>query len=56
MEAVPSTYKDGCGSGVQAAQSEMQRFPADYDGVAITGFSDKTKHVFWQMWVLKRDP
>ncbi|MGA2712415.1 MAG: tannase/feruloyl esterase family alpha/beta hydrolase [Bryobacteraceae bacterium] len=44
------SYMEGCGSGAQAAQSEMQRFPADYDGIAITGFSDKTKHVFWQMW------
>ena len=41
---------EGCGSGAQAAQSELQRFPDDYDGIAITGFSDKTKHVFWQMW------
>ena len=44
------SYMEGCGSGAQAAQSELQRFPDDYNGIAITGFSDKTKHVFWQMW------
>ena len=45
------SYMDGCGSGAQAAQSEAQRYPTDYDGIAVTGFSDKTKHVFWQMWI-----
>src|SRR5579871_4568495 len=44
------SFMEGCGSGAQAAQSELQRFPEDYDGIAITGFSDKTRHVFWQMW------
>src|ERR1700730_2429880 len=44
------SYMEGCGSGAQAAQSELQRFPDDYDGIAVTGFSDKTRHIFWQMW------
>ena len=44
------SYMDGCGTGAQYAQAELQRYPEDYNGIAITGFSNKSNHVFWQMW------
>ena len=33
------------------AEAAMRRFPADYDGVAITGFSQKPRHALEQMWI-----
>ena len=44
------SFMNGCGGSAATAQAEMQRFPSDYDAIAITGFSDKTHHVFFQMW------
>ena len=45
------SFLDGCGGSAQLAESEMQRYPADYDGISITGFSQKTRHALEQMWI-----
>ena len=45
------SFLDGCGGSAQMAESEMQRYPQDYDGIAITGFSQKTRHALEQMWI-----
>src|SRR5579871_2312644 len=45
------SYMDGCGGGAQNVESEMQRFPNDYDGLSITGFSYNTHHKQEQMWI-----
>ena len=46
-----SSFLDGCGGSAQMAENEMQRYPGDYDGIAITGFSQKTRHALEQMWI-----
>jgi feruloyl esterase len=45
------SFMDGCGGGAFTAQNAMQRFPGDFNGIAITGFSHKTRHALWQQWV-----
>jgi feruloyl esterase len=35
------SFMDGCGGGAFTAQNAMQRFPGDFNGIAITGFSHK---------------
>ncbi len=45
------SFIDGCGGGAFTAQNAMQRYPADYDGITITGFSHKTRHALFQQWV-----
>jgi feruloyl esterase len=45
------SFLDGCGGSAQMAEAEIQRYPTDYDGVAITGFSQKTRHALEQMWI-----
>jgi feruloyl esterase len=44
------SFINGCGGSAATAQAALQRYPADYDAIAITGFSDKTHHPFFQMW------
>ena len=44
------SFINGCGGSAVTAQNALQRYPEDYDAVAITGFSDKTHHIFHQMW------
>ena len=44
------SFINGCGGSAATAQAAAQRYPDDYDAIAITGFSDKTHHVFFQMW------
>ena len=44
------SFINGCGGGAVTAQNAIQRYPGDYDAVAITGLSDKTHHIFHQMW------
>jgi feruloyl esterase len=41
---------DGCGTGAQTAQNAIQRYPSDYDAVAITGQSHMSRHRVWQLW------
>ena len=45
------SFLDGCGGSAQMAEAEMRRYPADYDGIAITGFSQKTRHALEQIWI-----
>lgn len=45
------SFIDGCGGSAQTAQLAAQKYPADYDAIAVTGFSDKTHHIFHQMWM-----
>jgi len=44
------SFINGCGGSAVTAQNAIQRYPGDYDAVAITGLSDKTHHIFHQMW------
>lgn len=44
------SFINGCGGSAVTAQNALQRYPDDYDAVAITGMSDKTHHIFHQMW------
>jgi feruloyl esterase len=44
------SYMDGCGGGAQNVESEAQRYPEDYDGLSVTGFSYNTRHKQEQMW------
>jgi feruloyl esterase len=41
---------DGCGTAAFAAMNTMQRYPADVDGIAISGVPLKTRHSLWQLW------
>ncbi len=50
-EGAKLSFIDGCGGGAFMAQNAMQRYPADYNGITITGFSHKTRHAIWQQWV-----
>jgi feruloyl esterase len=45
------SYMDGCGGGAQNVESEAQRYPEDYDGLSVTGFSYNTRHKQEQMWI-----
>jgi feruloyl esterase len=45
------SFLDGCGGSAATAETEMHRYPADYDGISITGFSQKTRHASEQMWI-----
>ena len=45
------SFINGCGGSAQTAQLAAQKYPTDYDAIAITGWSDKTHHVFHQMWM-----
>ncbi len=49
--ALRLSFIDGCGGGAFTAQNAMQRYPGDFNGIAITGFSHKTRHAVWQQWV-----
>ena len=44
------SFIDGCGTGAYTAQNAIQRYPADYDAVAITGQSHMSRHRVWQLW------
>ena len=44
------SFVDGCGTGAQSAQNAIQRYPGDYDAVAITGQSHMSRHRVWQLW------
>lgn len=45
------SFINGCGGSAQTAQLAAQKYPNDYDAIAITGWSDKTHHIFHQMWM-----
>jgi feruloyl esterase len=46
------SYMAEGGGGTIAALSSAQRYPADYDSIAVTGMSSYvTRHTFGQMWV-----
>jgi feruloyl esterase len=46
------SYMAEGGGGTIAALSSAQRFPGDYDTIAITGMSSYlTRHTFGQMWI-----
>jgi feruloyl esterase len=46
------SYMAEGGGGTIAALSSAQRYPADYDAVAVTGMSSYlTRHTFGQMWI-----
>jgi feruloyl esterase len=45
------SFINGCGGSAQTAQLAAQKYPLDYDAIAITGWSDKTHHIFHQMWM-----
>ena len=46
------SYMAEGGGGTIAALSSAQRYPADYDTIAITGMSSYlTRHTFAQMWI-----
>src|SRR5438552_3389152 len=46
------SYMAEGGGGTIAALSSAQRYPADYDTIAVTGMSSYlTRHTFGQMWV-----
>ncbi|MEQ1910616.1 MAG: tannase/feruloyl esterase family alpha/beta hydrolase [Vicinamibacterales bacterium] len=45
------SYMLECGGGSTAALAEVQRYPADYDGVVVGGFAAYwTRQVFGQAW------
>jgi feruloyl esterase len=47
-----SSYMAEGGGGTIAALSAAQRYPADYDTIAVTGMSSYlTRHTFGQMWI-----
>ena len=49
---VRSSYMAEGGGGTIAALSSAQRYPADYDTIAVTGMSSYlTRHTFGQMWI-----
>src|SRR6202049_2987839 len=48
---VEAGHMDGCGGGAQNVESEAQRYPEDYDGLSVTGFSYNTRHKQEQMWI-----
>ncbi len=46
------SYMAEGGGGTIAALSSAQRYPADYDTIAVTGMSSYlTRHTFGQMWI-----
>jgi feruloyl esterase len=46
------SYMAEGGGGTIAALSAAQRYPADYDAIAVTGMSSYlTRHTFGQMWI-----
>src|SRR5690349_8019317 len=46
------SYMAEGGGGTIAALSSAQRYPEDYDAIAITGMSSYlTRHTFGQMWI-----
>lgn len=46
------SFMEECGGGTIPALGEAQRYPADYDGIAISGFGAyKTHHIFSQLWI-----
>ncbi len=50
--APQAAYMAEGGGGTIAALSSAQRYPADYDTIAVTGMSSYlTRHTFAQMWV-----
>src|SRR5215831_2328559 len=47
-----SSYMAEGGGGTIAALSSAQRYPSDYDTIAVTGMSSYlTRHTFAQMWI-----
>jgi feruloyl esterase len=45
------SFISGCGGSAQTAQLAASKYATDYDAIAITGWSDKTHHIFHQMWM-----
>jgi feruloyl esterase len=51
-KAATSSYMAEGGGGTIAALSSAQRYPDDYDTIAVTGMSSYlTRHTFGQMWI-----
>ncbi len=45
------SYMIECGGGTNAAMHELQKYPADYNGIVIGGFAAYlTRQIFGQMW------
>ena len=45
------SFINGCGGSAQTAQLAASKYTTDYDAIAISGWSDKTHHIFHQMWM-----
>ena len=50
------SYMIECGGGSAAALHEVQKYPADYDGVVVGGHAAHlTRQIFGQLWLWQRD-